>query len=33
LHQRILADPDFLAGNFTTDFLTRFAPNNSARTA
>ena len=32
LHQRILADPDFLAGNFTTDFLSRFAPN-AVRTA
>ncbi|MCE5307660.1 MAG: acetyl-CoA carboxylase biotin carboxylase subunit [Acidobacteriales bacterium] len=31
LHQRILADPDFLAGNFTTDFLSRFAAN-GART-
>jgi acetyl-CoA carboxylase, biotin carboxylase subunit len=32
LHQRILADPDFLAGKFTTDFLSRFAPN-TVRTA
>ena len=27
LHQRILADPDFLAGDFATDFLNRFAAN------
>ncbi len=27
LHQRILADPDFLAGNFATDFLNRFTTN------
>lgn len=32
LHQRILAEPDFLAGNFTTDFLTRFAPNTTRHT-
>ena len=26
LQQRILADPDFLAGEFDTNFLTRFKP-------
>lgn len=30
LHQRILADPDFLAGEFDTTFLTRFKPANRA---
>jgi acetyl-CoA carboxylase biotin carboxylase subunit len=28
LHQRILADPDFLAGNFNTNFLSRLIPGN-----
>ena len=28
LHQRILADPDFLRGSFDTNFVRRFAPNN-----
>jgi acetyl-CoA carboxylase biotin carboxylase subunit len=28
LHQRILADPDFLGGKFDTNFVRRFAPNN-----
>ncbi|MGA2327425.1 MAG: acetyl-CoA carboxylase biotin carboxylase subunit [Bryobacteraceae bacterium] len=28
LHQRILADPDFLRGAFDTNFVRRFAPNN-----
>jgi acetyl-CoA carboxylase, biotin carboxylase subunit len=28
LHQRILADPDFLGGRFDTNFVRRFAPNN-----
>ena len=27
LHQRILADPDFLAGAFDTNFVKRFMPN------
>jgi acetyl-CoA carboxylase, biotin carboxylase subunit len=27
IHQKIMADPDFRAGNFDTRFLTRFAPN------
>ena len=26
LHQRILADPDFLAGHFDTRFVERFNP-------
>jgi acetyl-CoA carboxylase biotin carboxylase subunit len=25
LHQRVLADPDFLAGNFNTNFLSRMS--------
>lgn len=29
LHQRILADPDFLAGRFDTSFVKRFSPSNS----
>jgi acetyl-CoA carboxylase biotin carboxylase subunit len=28
LHQRILADPDFLRGTFDTNFVRRFMPNN-----
>jgi acetyl-CoA carboxylase biotin carboxylase subunit len=28
LHQKILADPDFIAGRFDTNFVTRFMPNN-----
>jgi acetyl-CoA carboxylase, biotin carboxylase subunit len=28
LHQRILADPDFLGGRFDTNFVRRFAPSN-----
>ncbi|HVA00798.1 MAG TPA: acetyl-CoA carboxylase biotin carboxylase subunit, partial [Terriglobia bacterium] len=27
LHEKILADPDFQAGNFDTQFLNRYAPN------
>ncbi len=27
LHEKILADPDFQAGNFSTQFLSRFSPN------
>jgi acetyl-CoA carboxylase biotin carboxylase subunit len=26
LHQKILTDPDFVAGNFDTNFVTRFMP-------
>jgi acetyl-CoA carboxylase biotin carboxylase subunit len=26
LHLRVLSDPDFLAGRFTTGFLERFSP-------
>jgi acetyl-CoA carboxylase biotin carboxylase subunit len=26
MHQRILADPDFRAGNFNTTFVQRFMP-------
>ncbi len=26
LHKRILADPDFIAGNFDTKFMERFMP-------
>jgi len=26
LHQRIMADPDFQAGRFDTNFITRFMP-------
>ncbi|HWB96272.1 MAG TPA: hypothetical protein VG672_06205, partial [Bryobacteraceae bacterium] len=26
LHQKILADPDFLAGRFDTNFISRFLP-------
>ncbi len=29
LHERILADPDFLRGDFDTNFIKRFAPNNA----
>ena len=29
LHQKILADPDFLAGRFDTNFVNRFMPNNN----
>jgi acetyl-CoA carboxylase biotin carboxylase subunit len=28
LHQKILADPDFIAGRFDTNFVARFMPNN-----
>ncbi|MGC9973605.1 MAG: hypothetical protein ABSE56_23800 [Bryobacteraceae bacterium] len=28
VHERILADPDFLRGSFDTNFVRRFAPNN-----
>jgi acetyl-CoA carboxylase biotin carboxylase subunit len=28
LHQRILADPDFQAGEFSTQFMERFMPQN-----
>ena len=31
LHQKILADPDFLAGCFDTNFVTRFMPNNNRK--
>jgi len=27
IHEKIMADPDFRAGNFDTRFLTRFVPN------
>jgi acetyl-CoA carboxylase biotin carboxylase subunit len=33
LHLRILDDPDFIAGNFATDFLTRYEHVESARAA
>jgi acetyl-CoA carboxylase biotin carboxylase subunit len=33
LHLRILDDPDFAAGNFATDFLTRFEPHQEPRRA
>jgi acetyl-CoA carboxylase, biotin carboxylase subunit len=32
MHQRILADPDFRAGRFDTNFITRFARQPAART-
>jgi acetyl-CoA carboxylase biotin carboxylase subunit len=31
LHQRILADPDFLAGRFDTGFVKRFCPSANSR--
>ena len=30
LHEKILADPDFQAGNFDTQFLNRYSPNGAA---
>jgi len=30
VHEKIMADPDFLAGNFDTHFLDRFAQNSAA---
>jgi acetyl-CoA carboxylase biotin carboxylase subunit len=32
LHQKILADPDFIAGRFDTNFVARFMPNNHRST-
>ena len=31
LHQRILADPDFIAGRFDTTFVNRFLPSRDRR--
>jgi acetyl-CoA carboxylase biotin carboxylase subunit len=31
LHEKVMADPDFIAGRFDTQFLARFAPNGRAK--
>ena len=30
MHQKILTDPDFIAGNLSTKFMDRFVPSKSA---
>jgi acetyl-CoA carboxylase biotin carboxylase subunit len=31
VHQQVLADPDFIAGNLSTKFMDRFAPKKNAQ--